>query len=485
MAAVDPSEEKKAALDLGATIRWDDYVKAGSRGFADEANLFFTKDCINFIKAYEGQPLDSLDELLETEGTGHEYAMSLLAVLSNVTDEPILRYTITLVEDLLDCTSFSKLAQRVDLFRSRVPSPSGGKAPANVAPVLRLVNISTSPYVVTKAAKAAAILLSFNPVKSETALALIHWIHSVLRSRDAYQSATGGSGDAASGADVGEPKYQVSAAVSAVMSLVQNPFLRSKLVENGVIEAMIPVFSTRNPQLLYEAVFSFWVLSLDAEACAVMDRVNAVQILASIARLDGPVKVLRLSLGVLANITALGPLNPVVETSLAAMSETPLPAVINQILDEKKLEDPELMADAATLKAAIDANLRVLTSMERYDREVTSKQLRWTAVHTTEFWKENFKRFEEDNFRLIRALAEVITSAVDVTTLAVACYDIGEFARFHPHGRLIIDKLRIKTQVMGLLKSEDEGLRRQALLCCSKLMVSRWQFVDITAAPAK
>lgn len=37
------------------------------------------------------------------EQTGHEYAMSLLAILSSVTDERVLTYTITLVDELLDC----------------------------------------------------------------------------------------------------------------------------------------------------------------------------------------------------------------------------------------------------------------------------------------------------------------------------------------------------------------------------------------------
>lgn len=83
-------------------------------------------------------------------------------------------------------------------------------------------------------------------------------------------------------------------------------------------------------------------------------------------------------------------------------------------------------------------SVRSCSSMERYEREVESGQLRWSPVHTAEFWKENFKRFEEDNFRLIRHLATVLATGVDILTLAVACYDIGEFARFHPHGRLYV-----------------------------------------------
>jgi V-type H+-transporting ATPase subunit H len=149
--------------------------------------------------------------------------------------------------------------------------------------------------------------------------------------------------------------------------------------------------------------------------------------------------------------------------------------------------------------------------MERYEREVESGMLRWSAVHSTEFWRENVRQFEVDNFRLIRMLAKVLEDSVDNTSLAVACYDLGEFARYHTHGRMyvcasvsvacvaaacvtslpcevvtvcallsrsILDKLRIKVRVMSLLKVEDPELKRQALLCCSKMMVSNWQFVE-------
>ena len=54
---------------------------------------------------------------------------------------------------------FSKLSQRVDLFRTRCEPGYGGKSPANAAPLVRLATNSTNPYVVTVAAKAAATIL--------------------------------------------------------------------------------------------------------------------------------------------------------------------------------------------------------------------------------------------------------------------------------------------------------------------------------------
>lgn len=43
--------------------------------------------------------------------------------------------------------------------------------------------------------------------------------------------------------------------------------------------------------------------------------------------------------------------------------------------------------------------------------------------------------FENDEFRAIRKLVKLLDTTTDKTTLAVACYDLGEFARLHPAGK--------------------------------------------------
>ncbi len=48
-----------------------------------------------------------------------------------------------------------------------------------------------------------------------------------------------------------------------------------------------------------------------------------------------------------------------------------------------------------------------VSSMERYTREVESGLLRWSTVHSTEFWRENVRRFEVDNFKIIKQLSQV------------------------------------------------------------------------------
>lgn len=47
----------------------------------------------------------------------------------------------------------------------------------------------------------------------------------------------------------------------------------------------------------------------------------------------------------------------------------------------------------------------ILRSFEKYLKEVNSLNLSWSPVHTEKFWKENVKRFEENDFLLIRLVS--------------------------------------------------------------------------------
>jgi hypothetical protein len=76
------------------------------------------------------------------------------------------------------------------------------------------------------------------------------------------------------------------------------------------------------------------------------------------------------------------------------------------------------------------------SSFELYKEEVMSGNLVWSLVHRSEkFWRENVGRFEENNFKVLGVLLELIRSSNNPQVLAIACYDLGEFVRFHPRGR--------------------------------------------------
>merc|ERR1711982_15918 len=97
---------------------------------------------------------------------------------------------------------------------------------------------------------------------------------------------------------------------------------------------------------------------------------------------------------------------------------------------------------------------------------------------------ENINEFEKKDFKCINMLAACLNS-FDPTTLAVACHDIGEFVALHPLGKKKVAQLQVKERVMQLMGSNDSNyreVRREALLCCQKIMLNKWQDMEIANA---
>ena len=60
----------------------------------------------------------------------------------------------------------------------------------------------------------------------------------------------------------------------------------------------------------------------------------------------------------------------------------------------------------------------------------------------------------------------------------VACFDLGEFARFHPDGKKIIHKFKGKEVLMKNLQDKSPKVSKAALLATQKLMVANWEFLN-------
>jgi V-type H+-transporting ATPase subunit H len=68
----------------------------------------------------------------------------------------------------------------------------------------------------------------------------------------------------------------------------------------------------------------------------------------------------------------------------------------------------------------------------------------------------------------------------DEDVAAVACYDLGEFARNYPNGRAISKRLMARNVVMALIEHDHPELQKQALACISKMLVSNWRVCTCT-----
>jgi len=65
----------------------------------------------------------------------------------------------------------------------------------------------------------------------------------------------------------------------------------------------------------------------------------------------------------------------------------------------------------------------------------------------------------------------IVRTAKDPETLAVACHDLGEFARLHPVGKQIATNKGAKDKMLELMSNSQREVAREALLCVQKLML--------------
>jgi len=147
----------------------------------------------------------------------------------------------------------------------------------------------------------------------------------------------------------------------------------------------------------------------------------------------------------------------------------------------RNLKDKDIEEDIKPILAKLDLEMEELSSFEMYQAEVEQGNLTWGPVHTEQFWSENYNKFERKEFALITRLIALLTEVPieeNPMVAEVAAYDLGEFARFYPDGKRVIEHKGGKIKLMSLLSSENPSVKKQALLAVQKLMVQNWEFLN-------
>eukprot|EP00826_Nyctotherus_ovalis_P011798 TRINITY_DN13072_c0_g1_i30.p2 TRINITY_DN13072_c0_g1~~TRINITY_DN13072_c0_g1_i30.p2 ORF type:complete len:195 (-),score=61.69 TRINITY_DN13072_c0_g1_i30:113-697(-) len=137
--------------------------------------------------------------------------------------------------------------------------------------------------------------------------------------------------------------------------------------------------------------------------------------------------------------------------------------------------DPEIRKNLEDLEKVLSENYKVLNSYEKFKKQLSLGILKWGPVHNDTFWSEHFLLCEENKFEPIQDLVNLL-SVGDDTTKAVACYDLGQFARYHAYGKLVLENMGAKDKIITLMEtSQDPGVREQALIAVQKILISDWQ----------
>lgn len=416
---------------LENTLPWKGYKEAG---------MIHDRE-LALITDYDKKPLETKKNLLKE--LGEEYAEFFLELLMKTENETPIKFFLTLIDQIL----IEKLAP-VSLFLQL-----GNKKPKTLpfAPFVRILNKSEfEPFTHAKASTIfAKLLIATVDIPQEHLEFVCKWVSTQLRKTD---------------------EKSISVGITSLQIFLKHDSFRLAFADKH-LNLLTPLLNpdSKNFQLLYQVVNCVWLVSFNKEIAAKISETKIIPNLAKILKNVPREKIIRMCLASFVNLLDKSNNNEqMIDGDVLRQCE---------VFAQKNWGDEDIAEDLETLIEILQKNLVVLSSFDMYKKEVMSGNLDWTPVHKSErFWKENALLFEEDKYKLLLMLKELLESESSLVK-CVACWDLGEFARLHPRGRQILQQIKVKLPLMKLMEHPDAEVRRQALLSTQKLLVQHYEFL--------
>jgi V-type H+-transporting ATPase subunit H len=243
------------------------------------------------------------------------------------------------------------------------------------------------------------------------------------------------------------------------------------LTTGGLRLVIIPILASKSGivQSVYIALFALWQITFNEESVEYFLRKDyeLISLIVKEIRKTEKEKVLRVGLGALKNLCELS------QGSIEIMIEEKLLDVIDT-LSRKVLKDEDVVQLIKDLGDVLQKNIKILSTYEKWLLEVNKGELVSGVTHTENFWKENAKKLEENNYDGLKKLVMLLQSA-STPTVVLALFDLGEFARSHPFGKNVAARIGAKTRAMELMQSDKPEIALAALYCVQKLIIQNWQ----------
>jgi len=403
---------------------------------------------LDLISSYSKSPEEA--KYITFKANPVVYAELFMDLLLKVSNEDTIHGLLALMEQLLKGSPDSATVF-LNLTQSKNTYPFD--------PLEKLLNrFTTDWFVKIKASHIYALLLRASPTTAPAVR--VKWLCDWFRERIR---------DNTNEKDVGAYLWNLK-------HFLSEPSFRPAFVVDfglNILSGVLKIFLKQLP-LVYEGIYCVWLLSYSKD---ISNGMNESKIIAGLIdllnflsskqlSLLGPYeeKILRLTMGTLRNLAGTLTNN---ERMIDGGILKPLHS-----LSGYNWKDEDITQDITALNTSLANNILVLTSWDEYKKEVLSRELEWTTVHRSEkFWQENFHKFEEDNHKILLILKELLSSPTPKVR-AIACFDIGEFVKWHPSGKNIINKLEMKVPIMALMmEDKDSDVSKHAMMAVQKLML--------------
>jgi V-type H+-transporting ATPase subunit H len=240
-------------------------------------------------------------------------------------------------------------------------------------------------------------------------------------------------------------------------------------------------------QLQYLSAVIFWVLSFNPMIASKMnnDENHVISAIVSTVRTAKKDKIIRMCLGALRNLVEQSGHKSIPDgftirrrycTLIISLKFLP---ILQAWLDQKTIPDEDSVADAEFLKTHLEETYTHMSTFDQYHGELHSGELSWTPAHRSDqFWGENAPRLNENNYELLKILIQILKSSDQAEMLAVAAHDVGEYIRYYPRGKSVVESLGGKTAIMShMVDHPDAAVRYEALVAIQKIMTHNWEFL--------
>uniref|UniRef100_A0A0D6QWH8 V-type proton ATPase subunit H n=1 Tax=Araucaria cunninghamii TaxID=56994 RepID=A0A0D6QWH8_ARACU len=433
---------------LKRDIPWETYMSA----------KLITGTCLQLLRRYDHRPENFQAALLDDDGPA--YVRIFVSILRDIAKEETLEYVLAVIDEMLTANP-----KRARLFHDDSLSNED-----IYQPFLRLLS-KGNWFIQEKSCKILTLIISSKKKSTEGAIVyngaasgskqtrttiddvlrgLVEWLCNQLR-RPAH------------------PSRGIPTAVSSLATLLREPVVRMLFVKADGIKLLTPLISPASGQqyvqLLYETCLCIWLLSYCDAAVDALAATRTLARLVEVVKSSTKEKVVRVTVLTLKNLLFKG-------MFASEMVDLGLPQIV-QNLKSQAWSDEDLIEALNSLEEGLKDSIKKLSSFDKYKQEVLLGSLDWSPMHKdATFWRENINKFEDNDFQVLRILFTILDTSGDPRAIAVACHDISQFIQYHPVGRGIVLDLKGKERVMKHMDHEGSEVRKTALLCVQKLLLS-------------
>ena len=205
----------------------------------------------------------------------------------------------------------------------------------------------------------------------------------------------------------GKQKISDFCMMNSMVHIIKHDELTRIMMENGGVELIIDALNRHSTdiQVVYYAFLNLWMLSYVDEAYPKylsVAKFGVIRLICEILQKISRDKLVRVAFLIFRNLMQNA-------SCLELMMDVGLLKIIDVML-KGNIKDAEIVDNIKAVAETLEQNIKILSSFDKYVKEINAEYFEWSSVHTERFWKENATKFEENDYQLIKYRATKVGS---------------------------------------------------------------------------